>query len=367
MPAEHPPHTPASPSTSPADLASSSTLFASTGFEPLPQPQAAGPIGSTLDVCHVGVVLRVMLVVHAWIAVGVSFASASWPDAFELLVSAMTVSVPAALLWLVAACGLRRGVARLGEVMQRLAMMLLGALAALACGWPLHLMLGEIFPWARPAGLVLAGGAGALAVFEWLRLRARAMTPALAAARLAELQARIRPHFLFNTLNTAIALVRVDPARAEVVLEDLSELFRVALADAQTQVSLAQEVELARRYLEIEQIRFGQRLRIEWELDPAADAARLPPLVLQPLVENAVKHGVEPSPAGGLIRVRTKARRGQAQITVSNSLSGRPSEPGHGLATENVRERLLLMHDVAAQFDTAELDGAYHVRIRVPL
>lgn len=186
-------------------------------------------------------------------------------------------------------------------------------------------------------------------------------------ARIESLQARIRPHFLFNTLNTAVALVRVDPARAESLLEDLAELFRVALADSKAQVTLDQEIELARRYLDIEQVRFGARLRVNWELDPQAGPAKLPPLLLQPLVENAVKHGVEPSPDGGTIRVKTSVHRGQAVLLVSNTVSGEPSTPGHGIALRNVQERLALMHDVAARFETSRRDGEYRVRIVVPL
>jgi two-component system sensor histidine kinase AlgZ len=191
--------------------------------------------------------------------------------------------------------------------------------------------------------------------------------PAATTARLAELQSRIRPHFLFNTLNTAIALVRLDPARAETVLEDLSELFRVALTHGDAPVTLGEEVELAQRYLAIEQIRFGERLKVQWELDEEADDAKLPPLLLQPLVENAVKHGVEPSPIGGVIRVRSRVKRGHAIISVTNSLPAAPSQPGHGIALRNVRERLRLMHDVAAQFDARAHGDTYRVQIVVPL
>jgi two-component system sensor histidine kinase AlgZ len=204
----------------------------------------------------------------------------------------------------------------------------------------------------------------------WLHWREGRRTPADAKARLAELQSRIRPHFLFNTLNTAVSLVRTDPARAEGVLEDLADLFRVALADndnSSGSVSLGSELELARRYLAIEALRFGDRLRLDWQLDPTADAARLPPLVLQPLLENAVRHGVEPAEAGGQVRVRTRVRLGQVEITIDNSLSGAASRPGHGLALANVRERLRLLHDLDAQFEVQQGQGRYRVRIVVPL
>jgi two-component system sensor histidine kinase AlgZ len=204
-------------------------------------------------------------------------------------------------------------------------------------------------------------------MFEWLRLRAKATVPAETTARLAELQSRIRPHFLFNTLNTALTLVRLDPPRAEGVLEDLAELFRVAIGDAAESVSLAEEVELAQRYLDIEQIRFGSRLHVSWELDPVAGTARVPPLLLQPLVENAVRHGVEPSAEGGVIRIRTKVKVGRAVLSIANSVPKEVSKPGNGMALKNVRERLRLMHDVAAQFETRQEADVFRVQIVVPL
>jgi two-component system sensor histidine kinase AlgZ len=207
----------------------------------------------------------------------------------------------------------------------------------------------------------------AAVMFQWLRMRTQAMLPADTTARLAELQSRIRPHFLFNTLNTALTLVRLDPARAEGVLEDLAELFRVAITDSGESVTLAEEVELAKRYLAIEQIRFGSRLQVTWELDAEAGAARVPPLLLQPLVENAVRHGVEPSDVGGVIRVRTRVKLGRALVSIVNSVPDTASRPGNGMALRNVRERLRLMHDVAAQFETRREGDVFRVQIVVPL
>jgi two-component system sensor histidine kinase AlgZ len=219
----------------------------------------------------------------------------------------------------------------------------------------------------RSLAPALAGAGFAATIFQWLRMRAKAKLPADTTARLAELQSRIRPHFLFNTLNTALSLVRLDPARAEGVLEDLSELFRVALTDSGESVTLAEEVELARRYLAIEQIRFGERLKVSWELDPDAGTARVPPLLLQPLVENAVRHGVEPADDGGSIRVRTRVKMGRAVVSIANTVPAAPGRPGNGIALTNVRDRLRLMHDVAAQFDTRRDRDLFRVQIVVPL
>jgi two-component system sensor histidine kinase AlgZ len=199
-----------------------------------------------------------------------------------------------------------------------------------------------------------------------LVLRDKGRMPAETAARLAELQARIRPHFLFNSLNSAIALVREDPAQAETLLEDLSELFRRALVSQGDSATLAEEVQLARHYLAIEQIRFGDRLRVQWSIDPRAGSARVPVLLLQPLVENAVKHGVEPSPAGADVKVSTQRRGSVVVIKVTNTVPAGQGRPGHGVAQDNVRDRLRLLHDVQAQFQTALLEGLYQVRIEVP-
>jgi len=161
-------------------------------------------------------------------------------------------------------------------------------------------------------------------------------------------------------------LVRAEPGKAERLLEDLSDLFRHALMEQGESVTLAQEIALAKAYLAIEQVRFGERLRIGWAIDDAAGAARLPPLLLQPLVENAVKHGVEPSTSGADIRVSTERRGSRVVIKVSNTTPAAVSARGNGLALANVRERLSLLHDVQAQFHSGLKDGVYRVRIEVP-
>ena len=221
----------------------------------------------------------------------------------------------------------------------------------------------------EPVPWVASGFAGALlsaAPVSALVWRARGRTPAATAARLSELQSRIRPHFLFNTLNSAIALVRAEPAKAEALLEDLSDLFRHALIDQGESVTLAAEITLAQRYLAIEQVRFGERLQLEWQLDPAANSARLPPLLLQPLVENAVKHGVEPSATGAHVKVSTQLRGSMVVIKVTNTVPAGQGECGNGVALANVRARLRLLHDVQGQFRAGLKNGVYQVRIELP-
>ncbi len=349
-------------------VSSTSSLFGPTGFGAYEPRAGARGAGSAFDVCHVGVVLRALLFVHAAIAVAASFGAADLRDWAALVAVSASVALPAVLLWLVLACLMKRALVRLPAPTQWAVALALGAVAG-AFGWALQAagglgLEGRREAWGPP---VLAGVALAGLFFYWLTLRARARLPADTTARLAELQSRIRPHFLFNTLNTAITLARLDPARTEELLEDLAELFRVALSDSGASVTLAEEVSLAQRYLAIEQVRFGERLKVSWELDDDAGAARVPPLLLQPLVENAVRHGVEPSAEGGVIRIRTRVRRAHAVVSIVNTLPQQPSRPGNGIALRNVRERLRLMHDVAAQFETRQEPDHFRVQIVVPL
>jgi two-component system sensor histidine kinase AlgZ len=277
------------------------------------------------------------------------------------------VVLPAVLSWLVVACLLKHPLERLAPAAQWTAAVALGAASGML-GWALGWVSGmEQFDTGRWIAPALAGAGLSALMFQWLRMRALAQLPADTTARLAELQSRIRPHFLFNALNTAVALVQIDPERAEAVLEDLAQLFRVALAEVGASVTLAEEIELARRYLAIEQVRFGDRLAVSWDVDDATSQARVPPLVLQPLVENAVRHGIETSLAGGTVRVRAKLRHGSASVVISNSLPDTPAAPGAGIALANVRERLSLLHDFGASLETWRSDGQFHARVMVPL
>ena len=362
------------PDTAPAALNAADSVGAwpsSSLSSTRPAPLDSGAAtGAAFDVCRGALALRALLAVNGVVVLAVLAAADSGAQALATLGPAIAAALLGTLAWLALVCLLRRPLQRLAAVPRTVSLMGLGALLALlACAPMFWLQLMEAGP-LRLLALPLIGAALAGLMAAWLQSREGRRTPADAKARLAELQSRIRPHFLFNTLNTAVSLVRTDPVRAEGVLEDLADLFRVALADSGSgsgSVTLGSELELARRYLAIEALRFGERLKLDWQLDPAADAARLPPLVLQPLLENAVRHGVEPAEAGGQVRVRTRTRLGRVEITIDNTVSGAASRPGHGLALANVRERLRLLHDLDAQFDVHQGEGRYRVRIVVPL
>ncbi|HUQ74316.1 MAG TPA: histidine kinase [Burkholderiales bacterium] len=208
---------------------------------------------------------------------------------------------------------------------------------------------------------------GAAFLLSYFRLHTKAFSPALAEARLQALQARIRPHFLFNSLNAVLALIRRDPKRAERALEDLADLFRTLMADARQFVRLADEIELLERYADIEQLRLGDRLCISWEVDAAPMDALLPPMVLQPLLENAVYHGVEPGTGRGDVRVRIERRGERVHASIENPLLEAGNQrAGNRMALENIRERLALFFDAEARIEVRTTDGRYRVDIEIP-
>lgn len=336
-----------------------------------PEPSVAAAVPRAVrevlvfDACHAGVVLRTVLFVELCLGLGVMYLALSpldWGLRFSLATGA---ALPATLAWLLTTCSIKKWLARKPLSVQLGLSSLLGGVSALyGCGLLRMAGLLEYAPWwsAFATGCWLS-----LLIVAGLWMRAKGRMPADTAAQLAELQARIRPHFLFNTLNSAIALVRSEPAKAETLLEDLSDLFRQALQGHAQTVSLAQEIDLARRYLAIEQVRFGARLRVQWDLDAAANAAQLPSLVLQPLVENAVRHGVEPSPSGAEVQISTQCRGSAVVIKVTNTVPAGQGDAGHGVALQNVKERIALMHDVHGQVRSGFKNGLFQVRLEVPL
>ncbi len=219
----------------------------------------------------------------------------------------------------------------------------------------------------RSIGLTALVAAVALRFLQMQRVWERGVEAA-ASARVAALQARIRPHFLFNALNTIAAQVRTDPAGAEDATADLADLFRASL-DARTPLDrLERELALAEGYLRLEALRLGDRLQVDWSLDALPPDALIPPLTLQPLLENAVRHGIEPTPGGGLVRITGGLAGERLCLRVENPLPPAASDAaGFGMAQGNVAERLRLAFGEAARLETACTDGLYRVTLLMPL
>jgi len=316
--------------------------------------------------CNLGVMSRSLLVTNLFV-IAAAFVRAASPEAVlrEFLMMAAFCE-PILIVSLVALCASRRILHSIGYA---------ASLAVIAgfeilVAWLVSLAGAEllpdqrVMPLAQIVVLTLFVTGSLLAYFD---LRARALSPAIAEARIQALQARIRPHFLYNSINAVLSLIRSEPRRAERALEDMADLFRVLMADNRTLTPIAREVELVRQYLAIESIRLGDRLRVTWRIDSMPADALVPPLILQPLVENAVYHGIEPSPDGGEIAIDIGLAKGQLTMTLTNPL---PAESratvGNKMAQANIRERLQLHFDAEARVKYEALDGTYRVSISIP-
>ncbi|WP_410474515.1 sensor histidine kinase [Guyparkeria sp. TX1] len=235
-----------------------------------------------------------------------------------------------------------------------------GALQSI--GWRPHETAGEFL--VHNLAIALLVGLIGIWMFS-LHLGNARQINAAAEARLSALHARIRPHFLFNSLNTVAELVHDRPEAAEQAVLDLSRVFRAALASDSTS-TLTEEIELARRYLEIERWRLGERLHVDWQLpDPLPDA-QLPVLTLQPLVENAVRHSVERQAEPGPIRIECQVGRQAIGLVIENDRVAGPDHHGNGMALANIRDRLALMFGEEASLRAGPVDGRFRVKLVLP-
>src|SRR5438270_12401493 len=317
------------------------------------------------DFRNLGVIARVLVAVNAFALGGALLAAPDLAQAIDRFAQIAALVEPLLLACLVVLFVLSPLLARLPywtgcaavmALVLLVTVMLHAGVTAIATDPPAE--LGRMLILAAPIGAGLLG---------YFRLLARAYPPAPAAARLQALRARIRPHFLFNSLNAVLALIRRDPKRAERSLEDLADLFRTLMADQRQFVRLADEVALLERYAEIEQLRLGDRLHVTWQLDTAPSDALLPPLVLQPLLENAVYHGVEPGTSAGEVLVRIERHGDRVYAAIENPyLEAGGQRAGNRMALENIRERLALFFDAEARLETRIGNGRYRVDIEIP-
>jgi two-component system sensor histidine kinase AlgZ len=239
------------------------------------------------------------------------------------------------------------------------------------------IMAGQEFQWQRAnwdlviRNLVISSIITGL-IFRYLYLQQQftRQKHAELRARIQALQSRIRPHFLFNSMNIIASLVSVDPDLAEDVVEDLSALFRASLSDIDTgQVTLAEELDLCRRYIRIETLRLDDRLRVDWKIEVDPSTVNIPLLTLQPLLENAIYHGIQPLPAGGLVTVRVTETNGFLTIRVQNPLGNHNNQhsTGNKMALENIHSRLQAIYGDKASLESTEASETFEIRLSYPL
>ncbi len=184
-------------------------------------------------------------------------------------------------------------------------------------------------------------------------------------ARIQALQSRIRPHFLFNCMNSIVSLIGSDPEKAERVVEDLSDLFRASLAEPGL-VPIRHELSLCRQYISIEQLRLGSRLKLEWQVEDLSDDIKIPSLLMQPIVENAIYHGVQPRADGGLVEISVSKSDNLIKVRVRNPLPQRfeqTAKPGNRVAIDNIKHRLAAYYGDDASFEAGEFDDCYVTEI----
>ena len=319
------------------------------------------------DFRNLGVTARILVAVNLAALVAACYAEPGWVRGVDRFVQDAAFIEPALLASIVALYALSPLLASMRYVSA--CVLILGVVLGIAGG-----LAFAVQSFTTPssddrqfARVMVFTALVVVVLLAYLRLRARAFSPALTEARLQALQARIRPHFLFNSLNAVLSLIRRDPKRAELALEDLADLFRVLMSDGRKFVRLAEEIALLERYASIELLRLGERLRVAWDIDGAPQDALLPPLVLQPLLENAVYHGVEPGTQAGEVLVHIEGRGKRVFIRVVNPFHPEYAHrPGNHMALDNVRERLQLFFDAEARMDTRVVEGRFQVEIEFP-
>jgi two-component system sensor histidine kinase AlgZ len=288
-------------------------------------------------------------------------------DFQRVFLNAAALIEPVLLASLIGWCGLRRVELPLSTPMQRFIAWTTPVLMTLVL-----LQLFSLFGQPTRAELVLgyvvlSFAAGAV-IQHYLELRARAFSPAVTEAKLQALQSRIRPHFFFNALNAALAVVRADPPRAERMLESIAELLRAVMGDVRKLVPIEQELDLCRRYVEIEQTRLGERLVVDWQIGAVHPRAKVPQLLLQPIIENAVRYGAEKVAGTCQIVFRVRQHGFNLEVFVSNPIAVEPIQrEGNQIGLANIRGRLALIYDLEATLETKVRRERFELTMTIPV
>jgi two-component system, LytTR family, sensor histidine kinase AlgZ len=337
---------------------------------PLPtraETAAPAPRQVIPDGCNLGVVLRTLLAVNlALLAVTVTLAS-SLAEVPEAVLTAAAAVEPLLLLTLMLWCLARRTLQGKPLPLQR-AVAWLTPVAVTAVLLALFHDLSSLLQGPRVALFLALALLGGIAVQHYLELRDRAFSPALTEARYQALQSRIRPHFFFNSLNAVLAVVRNNPAQAERMLENISELFRAVMGDVRKLVPFEQELGLCRQYVEIEQTRLGERLVVDWQIGAVHPRARVPQLLLQPIIENAVRYGAERREGECRIVVRVRQIGFNLEFFVSNPIAREPLQrEGNQIGLANIRGRLALIYDLEAKLDAQVRGNRFELTLTIPV
>lgn len=342
---------------------------------------------------NLGIMLRILLISSGLAVLQAILQANAWTDVSQRLMQIVTLLTPVLLtslllLW-VAQPWLTRLPYRQGT-MATIALVVVLTLSIYEYGSELYSPLGRTGYYFDEARYALLSMLVCVILLLYFRLRARMLTRALHEARLQVLRARIRPHFLFNTINAVLGIMRAQPKQAETALEDMADLFRMAMSDARDLVPLSREIQLSKQYISLEQLRMGERLSVDWQMQDVPEIALIPPLLLQPLLENAVYHGIEALPQGGTIKIVLRRSGDELSLTVENPCvergrhgggdsrrdfeienpiarnAGKMQRSNNKMALLNIRERLDLLFDAEARYQVESGSNFYRVEIILP-
>lgn len=351
----------------PDTLRAPSTHFPHSRFDPArnAHERDRARTRALFNLCHRAVVLRFVLAGQAAAALGVALASSleTW---MTLQATASSLALIATLAWVAAVCALKSVLCAVSPRVRSALLAGLGAASTVLATavWATLTAAAEpdLHQW---MALALAGAAAALLASAWMT---RPVPMAAAAAPPQNFHPTMGPAFLYDAVSAAQALVRSDPLRAEAVLNDLAALLQPVAMEAEAGARLADEVDLAQRYLGIEQVRYGTRLRAACDIDPAVSGALLPVLALPALAAHAARQAVESSQEGGEVTLRAHARGDKAVLLVSHTVAhDAEAEEATRELLDDLRERLRLLHDASGQCEAWREAGAHHVRLVVPL
>lgn len=315
---------------------------------------------------NLGVNLRILIIVNLSLILATVLLSADFNAFFAQLLHLSAIAQPMLLLSLLL---LYQSSPALNKLPHAIGLIAILGIINLACLSMLALLtpLFSLDAIPSPSRVVFFSSFIGAVILYYFHLQQRAYSPAIDEARLQVLQARIQPHFLFNCINTVLSLIRSQPKQAETALEDMADLFRVLMADNRDLVTLADEIALCRQYLALEKLRLGDRLTVQWQIDGMPTRALIPPLVLQPLLENAVHHGIEPMADGGTIVLKIVSNKNELHLLITNPYqAGLSRHFGNNMALKNIQERLTLHFDLEASLRSRQADGLYQVHIILP-
>jgi two-component system sensor histidine kinase AlgZ len=327
------------------------------------------------DLCQVRAVLWLVLFSEALVIVLILLSSGAFDFSWELFGTLSFYVLWVVLISAACLCRVRLHVGRLTlnqlMLISFIIILLINLLVSLVSMWGLNHFLFEDYGWdwlLRNQFVTVILAALLLHYFH-AQLQSRLRLRSEMQARLQALQSRIRPHFLFNSMNIIASLIHVDSDKAEQAVEDLSELFRASLKEAGVEVSLKQELDLCKKYIHIESLRLNERLQVKWQVT-APLTIKIPMLTLQPIIENAIYYGIQPSAKGGLIDISICYENSRVIILVKNPLPTDAAnvrhEKGNQMALDNIRHRLHALYGEDVTMDTVQEAASFVMQISYP-